>query len=84
MNIKMIKEFLEWVEDIMPYLDVVEESWSLTSDCVICGIVDEDDYSYSAELRGDVLRKDGLVVMNTDNGCGETVTRVFLEEKEVK
>jgi hypothetical protein len=29
-------------------------------------------------------RKDGLVMVYTDNGCGDTVTMVFLESEEIK
>lgn len=80
MNIEMIKEFLEWAEHI-PFLEVVEEPWSLVS-----GEVHwiEDDCEYSSETLGKPLRKDGIFIVNTDNGCGETITMVFLEEKEVK
>lgn len=86
MNIEMIKEFIEWSEDL-PYVEVFEGVWQIDEDGynVHFQLDSNMDFEYSVEiLRGGIIRKDGLVVMNTDNGSGETITMVFLESEEVE
>lgn len=85
MNIEMIKEFIEWAEDV-PYVEVFEGVWQIGDEGyeVHFQLDSNMDFEYSVEvLAGNILRKDGLVVMNIDNGCGETTTMVFLESEEV-
>ncbi len=86
MNIETIEKFLEWSEGT-PYLEVYKGAWEIDECGVSYTVSDdfpEDEWEYSAEVNGELLRKDGLVLVNVDNGCGETITMVFLESEEIK
>jgi hypothetical protein len=83
MNIKRIQELVEWSEQ-MVYLEVFEKAWQIRDDEVDWYLCPDMDFLYSSEIQGEILRKDGLVMVNIDNGCGETVSMVFLESEEIK
>ncbi len=83
MDIKSIKEFIEWSEGI-PYIDIVEEFWVINGNELSYELAGDLEFNYSVEVNCGPLRKDGLVVVNCDNGCGETITMILLEENEIK
>lgn len=86
MNIQTVKDFIEWSEGFA-FVEVHDnERWCIDKYDVNWSSVDfpEDEWEYSSEVLESVLRKDGLVLVNTDNGCGVTITLVFLESMEVK
>lgn len=89
MNKQKLTELLEWFEGIA-YVEYHPNcKWHYTEYDVHWNSEDyqfsEDlDFEYSAELlRPSPLRKDGFVIMNVDNGCGDTITMIFDEDKEV-
>lgn len=83
MNIKRIQELVEWSEQ-MVYLEVFEKAWQIRGDEVDWYLYPDMGFLYSSEIRGEILRKDGLVMVNIDNGCGETISMVFLESEEIR
>lgn len=83
MNIKRMQELIEWSEQLV-YLEVFEKAWQVRDGEVDWYLCPDMDFLYSAEIQGAPLRKDGLVIVNIDNGCGETVSMVFLEDQEIK
>lgn len=43
-----------------------------------------DGHTYSVEVLGGRKEHDGYLIVNADNGCGETITYFFNLSKEVK
>lgn len=82
MNIETIKEFIKWAEHI-PYVEVIDSVWVINDNEVSWCLQPDLEFDYSSEINSEPVRKDGLVVINTDNGCGETVTLVFLASEEL-
>ena len=89
MNITTIKDFIKWAEDF-PYLSVIESEWFIDAKEDYLHYeydkeyLPEVDWVYSCLINGSPLRKDGLVLFNIDNGCGETITLIFIADKEVQ
>lgn len=59
------------------YMEVYDCEWSFMDE------EEEEVYwysegiAYSSELTEGIKEQDDTVFVNTDNGCGETITRVF-------
>lgn len=83
MNIKRIQELVEWSEQ-MVYLEVFEKAWQIRDGELEWYLCPDMDFLYMGEIQGEPLRKDGLVMVNIDNGCGETISMVFLADQEIK
>lgn len=64
-----------------PYMETVKGEWCKCDnefrwvDCYL--------NIYAAEYNQGVLSREGCVIVNTDNDCGDTVTMVFLKDKEL-
>lgn len=86
MNEKLedIKKIVEFTEGLI-YVEVEEFSnWELSDDEseMWYGLLEDGEWEYSCEVNA-VLRKDGLVFINVDTGCGDTITMVLDAENEV-
>lgn len=64
-----------------PYMEAVKFHWCKNDDEFRW--VDCYGDIYSAEYNQGVLSREGCVIVNIDNGCGDTVTMVFLKEMEL-
>jgi hypothetical protein len=69
-------------------LHVIETAWSFTTDSIYWSSTedcqeDPDTWQYSAEYYEAYNEQDGCYFFNYDNGCGETITAVFLKDKLV-
>jgi hypothetical protein len=84
MNIETIEEFVKWAEGV-PYLEVFKGAWLLSEDEdeISWELLPNIEFKYSSEVLI-VHRKEGLAIVNIDNGYGETITMVFLESEEIK
>ena len=67
--------------DHYPYVECVDQEWCKVEYDVKW--VNEKGDLYSSEYYQGVLSKDDCVIVNTDNGCGETVTMIFLKDKKL-
>lgn len=81
-----IIKFIEWTDNLA-YVEFIESEWQILGDEVLWELLDDNgedrEWNYCAELRGMFLLKDGFVIVNADTGCGETVTYIFEDYKEV-
>jgi hypothetical protein len=87
---KEIKSLVDKIEGSL-YIDVNECAWTMADDGELYFNTDsnlEELYcgngdTYSGEVIGSSWGQDDCVFFNVDNGCGETITHVFLENLEV-
>ncbi len=79
---KLFGQVLELVDsiDYAILLETVEGDWYSSSDEVYWK---EDDGVYSGEVEEGSHTQDECVFINIDNGCGMTITKVFLEDKKI-
>ena len=66
------------------YVDVMNELVHWNSHKNLEDLYHGDGDSYSAEILGRCWEQDGCSFFNADNGCGETLTYVFLSKNEVE
>lgn len=75
----------------LPYMVTIDKRWCQSSD-EFCWNTDNnledlenrDGNTYSTEITSTPFEDDGCIIVNGDNGCGDTITHVFLKENEVK
>lgn len=78
-----IIKFIEWTNHLA-YVEFIESEWQLCDGEVRWELLESGDFNYSLEvISHEPLYKDGLVLINTDNGCGETITLILEAGKEV-
>ncbi len=79
---KLFGQVLELVDsiDYAILLETIEGDWYSSSDEVYWKM---EDGVYSGEIREGSHTQDGCVFINIDNGCGMTITKVFLEDKKI-
>lgn len=75
-----IKNLLHKI-DYMPYMETVEDDWCIYNE-------NEVYYTYKGEvysgyIKEGVYDQDGCTFINVDNGCGDTITRVFQDCKKL-
>ena len=58
----------------LPYMETVEGHWTTLDVDTVYYIV--NDEVWCSEIKEGVIGKDDCFIINTDNGCGETVTLV--------
>ena len=90
---KLFKEVDSLLERLqyLPYMVTIDKMW-YQSETEFCWNTDNnledlenrDGNSYSTEVLSVPFEEDGCIIVNGDNGCGETITYVFLKDKEVK
>lgn len=74
-----IEHFLKWAENSL-FVDFFKDStWSYNGDEVVWEI---EGTEYISETLGEPLRKDGFFIIDTNNGCGQTVSLIFKESLE--
>lgn len=82
MNKDTIKQFIKWTEHLA-YVEFIESEWQTRDDDeVVWELLEDDEFDYSAEIHN-ILRKDGFVIVNGDNGCGTPLTYIFEASKEI-
>lgn len=92
MSISKLKKILEDIE--YPILmEIVDSSWcrddndyyfQWNEDDSLEDLENEDGNTYSAEAFEGSYEFDGYLIVNGNNGCGQTITYMFNLEKEVK
>lgn len=60
--------------DYLPYMETVKFHWSIMDDDTVYYISQKE--VYSGEIKEGIHEQDDCFFINTDNGCGETVTLV--------
>lgn len=72
-------------------IDFIEDMWSFNSSEVywngdnnLDDMLNGDGETYTCEYNEGWHKQDGCFFFNCDNGCGDTFTRVFLEDKLVE
>lgn len=65
--------------DRYPYIETWEYEWAKTNDTI--SWVDDRGDLYSSEFNQGCLSRGDCILVNTDTGCGETVTMVFRKDK---
>lgn len=85
-KIKELTEEIQYAVSFEPY----ECAWYQTEDEIYWNtdsnleeLYDGNGSTYSGELIEGTHIQDGCYFVNLDNGCGQTITRVFLENLEV-
>lgn len=90
MSIKKLKEILDEI-DYPVLMEIVDNHWFgsghdilWNGDDNIKDLEDGDGNTYSTQLFEGTYEYDGYLVVNGDNGCGQTITYFFNLSKEVK
>lgn len=90
MSIKALQKILAKI-DYPIMVEIVDHIWYQTPYEVTWNPDDNkedlengDNNTYAAETRDGTSKYDGYLVVNGDNGCGETATYFFNLSKEVK
>ena len=90
MSIKALKKIIDEI-NLPLMVEIIEDIWYQSCEGVTWNtdnfkedLENGDDNTYSVEVRGDSEKYDGYLVVNGDNGCGETITYFFNLSKEVK
>ena len=65
----------------MPYMETSDGEWCLQDEDTVYWVNGVD--VYSGEIREGVHKQDDSTFINIDNGCGETITRVFSNENYI-
>ena len=77
---KELSLLLDKITEFYPYIEMEETSWCKDNyEIYWLG----EECTYSGEIKEGVHYQDGCVFINIDNSCGETITKVFLAEKEM-
>lgn len=74
------KELLDEI-DYACYMEVETGEWSLFEEDEVAWVNGED--VYSSEITEGVYSQDDCVFVNTDNGCGDTITKVFHKDNRI-
>ena len=77
---KKIEVLLDEI-DYMPYMETSDGEWCLQDEDTVYWVNGVD--VYSGEIREGVHKQDDSTFINIDNGCGETITRVFSNENYI-
>lgn len=67
--------------DYMPYMETSDGVWCFQDEDTVYWVNGVD--VYSGEIREGVHKQDDSTFINIDNGCGETITRVLSNFKEL-
>jgi hypothetical protein len=72
-------------------LELVSDIWSFNASGVywnednnLDDMLTGDGGTYTCEYHEGWHKQDGCYFFNCDNGCGDTITRVFLEDKLIE
>ena len=91
MSIQKLKEVLDEI-DYPVLMEIVDSVWSRNGDDEIYWNEDDnmddlesqDGNTYSAEPFEGSFEYDGFLIVNGNNGCGQTITYMFNLDKEVE
>ena len=67
--------------DYMPYMETYDGGWCLQGGDTVCWT--NGVGAYSGEIREGVHNQEDCTFINIDNGCGETITMVLNNFKEL-
>ena len=88
-NIQKLKDFIAAV-DYPINIEVIEDFWFRDGDCITwntAGNLEDlqqgDGFTYSAETKCCGTEFEGYLVVNADNGCGDSITYVLDLDKEL-
>ena len=67
--------------DYACYMEEVTGDWSLFEEDEVSWVNGED--LYSSQITEAVYSQEDCVFVNTDNGCGDTITKVFHKDNKL-
>lgn len=84
MNQQSIIEHIKYLESQGALIQFYDKAWVIDEDEVLWELLPDMEFNYGSETRGRAIHDNGLVFVETDSGCGYTITMVFLESEEIK
>lgn len=84
-------EALEEELQYYPYMNTINCIWYKDDNSIYWNtdnnledLENQGGNTYSGEINEGIIEIDECTLSNLDNGCGQTITYVFLKDKEVK
>ena len=69
--------------DYLPYMETVEGEWCILDEDTLYYTDTSCKDVYGGEIREGIHQQDDCFIINTDNGCGETITMVCKSENQI-